>query len=159
MVPGMLRKANLSGIEPFDYSFGGPIEARMADVGRNLGTKAVGLTIQTVAPGRFSSRRHKHVFQEELLVVMHGEGTLHHGDQKVAVAAGDCVAYLPEDEEAHTFENTGREDLVIWAFGNRFTHEVALYPDQGVAFVEGLGAEVRLDSLVRSDWTEERRKR
>jgi len=155
----MLRKVKLSEVKPFDYSFGGPIRAKMADVGRTLGSQSIGLTIQTVAPGCFSSRRHKHVFQEEILIVMEGDGVLHHGDERVPVSPGDCICYLPEDPEAHTFENTGSSDLVIWAFGNRFPHEVALYPDQGVAFVEGLGAEVPLDNVTWSEWTEDRRKR
>ena len=70
----MLRKVKLSEVKPFDYSFGGPIRAKMADVGRTLGSGAIGLTIQTVAPGCFSSRRHKHVFQEEILIVLEGDG-------------------------------------------------------------------------------------
>ena len=71
----------------------------------------------------------------------------------------NCVCYLAGDPEAHTFQNTGRtDDLVIWAFGNRVPHEVCIYPDQGVAFVEGLGAEVPLDQAIPSEWTEERRK-
>jgi len=98
---------------------------------------SIGLIIQTVAPGHFSSRRHQHVFQEEILVVMAGQGTLHHGEERVPVGPGDCFCYLPGDPEAHAFENTGTEELVIWAFGNRFRHEVCVYPDQGVAFVEG----------------------
>jgi uncharacterized cupin superfamily protein len=32
------------------------------------------------------------------------------------------VSYLAGDPEPHTFENTGSEPLVIWAFGNRFAH-------------------------------------
>jgi len=83
---------------------------------------------------------------------------LHHGGERIAVSAGDCFCYLPEDPEAHNFQDTGTEDLVIWAFGNRFPYEVALYPDQGVAFVEGLGVDVPLDSGIRSEWTEDRRK-
>ncbi len=62
-----LRKVKLSGVKPFDYGFGGNIKAQMADVGRTVGSKTIGLTIQTVRPGCFSSRRHKHVFQEEIL--------------------------------------------------------------------------------------------
>jgi uncharacterized cupin superfamily protein len=69
------------------------------------------------------------------------------------------VCYRPDDPELHTFEATGTQDLVIWAFGNRFAYEVCLYPDEGVAFVEGLGAEMRLADAVASDWTEEKRKR
>jgi len=154
-----LRKLKISDVKPFTYALGGPITGKMADVGRSVGSRSIGLVIQTLAPGCFSSRRHKHVFQEEILIVVSGEGVLHHGDERIGVTALDCVVYLPEDPEAHCFENTGSTELVIWAFGNRFLHEVAIYPDQGVAFVEGLGSEVPLASAVPSDWTEERRKR
>ena len=154
-----LRKINVRDVAAFDYGFEPPIAAWMADIGRTLGSASIGLAIQTVQPGHWSSRRHRHVFQEEILVVMAGTGTLHHGDERHAVGPGDAVCYLPGDSEAHAFENTGRADLVIWAFGNRFRHEVCIYPDQGVAFVEGLGADLPLDRATASDWTEERRKR
>jgi len=154
-----LRRVQIAEVRPFDYSFGGTIRGRMADVGRTVGSQSIGLNIQTVAPGCRSSRRHRHVFQEEILVVMQGTGTLLHGDHRIAVAPGDCFCYRPDDPELHSFENTGAADLVIWAFGNRFAHEVCLYPDEGVAFVEGLGAEVPLAAAVPSEWTEDRRKR
>ena len=154
-----LRKLNVRDVAQFDYGFEPPIAAQMADIGRALGSASIGLAVQTVRPGRWSSRRHRHLFQEEILVVMAGSGTLHHGDERLLALPGDCICYLPGDAEAHAFENTGSEDLVIWAFGNRFRHEVCVYPDQGVAFVEGLGAEVPLDRIVPSEWTEERRKR
>ncbi len=154
-----LHRVRIDEVRPFDYGFGGNIKARMADVGRTVGSQSVGLTIQTVAPGCRSSRRHRHVFQEEMLIVMAGAGTLLHGDERIAASAGDCFCYRPDDPELHTFENTGATDLVIWAFGNRFVHEVCLYPDEGVAFVEGLGAEVPLAAAQPSDWTEERRQR
>ena len=154
-----LRKLNVRDVAPFDYGFGPAIGGRMADIGRALGSLHIGLTIQTVAPGHWSSRRHRHLFQEEILIVMAGSGRLHHGDRQIDVGPGDSVCYVAGDPEAHAFENTGDADLVIWAFGNRFRHEVCVYPDQGVAFVEGLGAEVPLDGLEASEWTEERRKR
>ena len=154
-----LRKRTIAGIAPFAYAFGPGIGGRMADVGRTLGSQRIGLTIQTIPPGNWSSRRHRHLFQEEILVVMAGSGTLHHGEERIAVGPGDAVCYLPGDPEPHAFENTGAEDLVIWAFGDRVQHEIAVYPDQGIAFVEGLGAEFPLDAARASDWTEERRKR
>ena len=154
-----LRKLNIRDVAPFDYGLGQSITAQMADIGRAVGSVSIGLAIQTVRPGCWSSRRHRHLFQEEILVVMAGDGTLHHGDERLPVTSGDCVCYLPGDPEAHRFENTGTEDLVIWAFGNRFRHEVCVYPDHGVAFVEGLGADVPLHSVIPSEWTEGQRKR
>lgn len=131
----------------------------MADIGRAVGSQVIGLTIQTVAPGCRSSRRRRHVFQEEILIVTAGTGTLLHDATRVPVQPGSCFCYTPSDAEIHTFENTGSDDLVIWAFDNRFSHEVCLYPDEGVAFVEGLGAAIPLASAVESARTEERRKR
>jgi uncharacterized cupin superfamily protein len=152
-----IRKINISEIAPFDYGFDGPIGGQMKDVGRNLGSDTIGLNIQTVPPGNFSSRRHRHLFQEEILIVMSGTGVLHHGNEQLPVGPGDAVCYLAADPEAHAFENTGAAPLILWAFGNRFRYEVCEYPAHGVAFVEGLGAEVSLAHLTESDWTEERR--
>ena len=80
-----LHYIRTEGVAPFDYGFGGNIRARMADVGRALGSQSIGLTIQTVSPGCRSSRRHGHLFQEEILIVMAGAGTLLHGDERVPV--------------------------------------------------------------------------
>ena len=153
-----LRRVAVADIKPFAYAFEAGIGGTMTDVGRTLGSDTIGLIVQTVKPGMRSSRRHRHVFQEEILVVMAGSATLLHGDERIPAKAGDAFCYRAGDLEPHAFENTGAEDLVIWAFGNRFAHEVCLYPDQGVAFVEGLGAEVPLDNVRQSDWTEDRRK-
>ena len=154
-----LHHVRMDSVTAFDYGFGGNIKGRMTDIGRNLGSQTIGLTIQTVRPGFRTSRRHRHLFQEEILIVHAGTGVLLHADQRIPVRPGDCFCYRPDDPEIHTFENSGSEDLVIWAFGNRFQHEVCLYPDEGVAFVEGLGAEMPLASGVESAWTEERRGR
>lgn len=153
------RHVRIGDVAAFDYAFEPPVQATMADVGRRLGSQRIGLTIQTVAPGMRSSRRHRHLFQEELLIVMAGAGTLLHGDARVPCGAGDAFLYLPGDAAVHCFENSGDAPLVIWAFGDRHPHEVCEYPDQGVAFVEGLGAEVRLADARPSAWTEERRGR
>jgi uncharacterized cupin superfamily protein len=153
------RHVRIGDVTAFDYAFEPPVAATMADIGRTLGSRKIGLTIQTVAPGHRSSRRHRHLFQEELLIVMSGSGILLHGDDRVPCGPGDAFLYLPGDPAPHSFENSGTAPLVIWAFGDRHPHEVCEYPDQGVAFVEGLGAEVPLDQARPSAWTEERRRR
>jgi len=90
-----LRKLNLRDVKPFDYDFGQSITAQMADIGRAVGSASIGLAIQTVRPGCWSSRRHRHLFQEEILVVMAGDGTLHHGDDHLPVKSGDYFATCP----------------------------------------------------------------
>lgn len=155
----MLRRLDITEVKPFAYAFEAGIGGTMTDIGRTIGSQTIGLIIQSVPPGHRSSRRHRHLYQEEILVVISGTGVLHHGDTLVPTRAGDAFCYLAGDPEPHCFENTGTEDLVIWAFGNRFAHEICLYPDQGVAFVEGLGAEIPLSQAAPSAWTEDNRSR
>jgi uncharacterized cupin superfamily protein len=158
------RLVSIDALPWFPYAFkdadggrpiGGPpirgpaICGDVRDPGRALGTHGIGLRIQRIAVGCRASRRHRHLFQEELLIVMSGTGVLIHDVERVPVKPGDCIAYLAGDPEPHTFENTGTEPLVIWAFGDRRDHEVCLYPDEGVAFVEGLGGEVPLEAVER----------
>ena len=76
-----LRKLNVRDLNQFDLDFGAPIRARVADIGRSLGSSSIGLLVQTVQPGCQSSRRHRHIFQEEILVVMEGNGALLHGEE------------------------------------------------------------------------------
>ena len=60
-----LRKLNIREVARFEYSLGSPITTQMADIGRALGSASIGLAIQTVHPGFWSSHRHRHLFQEE----------------------------------------------------------------------------------------------
>ncbi len=152
-----VRKTNIDMVRPFDHQPTAQVSAAIADVGRKIGSVKTGFVVQTVPPGFQSSQRHRHLFQEEILIVMSGNGQLLHGDEAVPVSEGDCVCYRAGDPEPHAFLNTGKNDLVIWAFGDRHSHEVCIYPDKNTAFVEGLEADVPLDSISESIWTEERR--
>ena len=46
-----LHHVRMDSVTAFDYGFGGNIKGRMTDIGRNLGSQTIGLTIQTVRPG------------------------------------------------------------------------------------------------------------
>ena len=150
----MLKRQNIHKVSPYAHTPTSDVSTMISDIGRSIGSCNVGFVIQKVGPGKHSSRKHKHVFQEELLIVMRGVGILHHGSEAIECGPGDCFCYLPVDEEAHCFENTGTEELEIWAIGDRVPHEVCIYPEQNIAFVEGLGADVPLEKIIPSKWTE-----
>src|SRR5262249_59129580 len=63
------------------------------------------------------------------------------------VGCGGFVGYQAGNGVAHTLENTGAAVLEVWAFGDRVPHEVCVYPDEGVAYVEALGGDVPLDDV------------
>ncbi len=103
-----LRITTIAEIAPYAHSFGGMITARMQDLGRTLGSQTIGMTIQAVAPGHRSSRRHRHLFQEEILIVMSGTGNLLHGDSRIAVGPGACLNYRPDDPEPASTASASR---------------------------------------------------
>ena len=140
--PGQARVLNAADVTETTFAPDVSTCSHQKDLGRSLGSEAVGLRIQRVPPGKRSSLKHRHLFQEETVLVLSGEGVLLHGQERIPVRPMDCVAHLPSDPAAHCFENTGAADLVILACGNRFRHEVCLYPEKGLAFVEGLGADI-----------------
>jgi uncharacterized cupin superfamily protein len=144
------RLVSASDVAEVAVELDGVTLSHQRDIGRSLGSAAIGLRIQRVPPGKRSSLKHRHLFQEEIILVLSGEGMLLHGDRRFAVRTMDCVLYLPTDAEAHCFENTGQCDLVIVAFGDRLVHEICLYPEKGLAFVERFGGDVPISSdLIR----------
>jgi uncharacterized cupin superfamily protein len=105
------RLASVSDVGEAAVELDGITLSYQRDIGRSLGSAAIGFRIQRVPPGKRSSLKHRHLFQEEIILVLSGEGTLLDGDRRFAVRAMDCVLYRPTDATAHTFENTGR---AVW---------------------------------------------
>ncbi len=107
-----LRKLNMRAVKPFDYGLGAPVIAQMADIGRALGSASIGVAVQTVRPGRWSSRRRRHLFQEEILIVIAGIGTLHHGiDSSIAGNAANDAAIPARDIQ---WANDSRVGVLAW---------------------------------------------
>jgi uncharacterized cupin superfamily protein len=92
-----LHQVHIDAVIPFAYGYGAKLRTKMTDIGRSVGSKTVGLTIQTMVPGCRSSRRHRHVFQEEILIVVSGSGVLLHDEEVIRTTPGDCFCYTPED--------------------------------------------------------------
>ncbi len=140
-----LRKLNVNDLPWIDFALGEKVANAFRDPGRAVGSSRVGLRIQRVPPGKQASRLHRHLFQEELFLVASGTGYLRHGDERVRLVPGDCVSYHAGDATPHTVVNDGAEPLEVLSFGDRASHEVCLYPEDGVAYVEALDREVPLE--------------
>lgn len=115
-----------------EQSHGTAYAARMAQVGAVLGGELLGCRLTAVPPGKSAWPFHNHHANEELFVILSGEGTLRHGDERHAVAAGAvvlCRAGGPET--AHQLINTGPEDLRYLAISTMRDPDVTEYPDSG----------------------------
>ena len=97
------------------------------------GTAAIklGITIDSVDPGKRSCPYHFHYAQEEAFVILEGEGTLRVAGEMLAVSTGDTIFIPPGPQYPHQFINTSAAPLKYLSISTRESPEVVEYPDSG----------------------------
>jgi uncharacterized cupin superfamily protein len=80
----------------------------------DLGATQFGLSLQRLKPGARMPFGHRHAEQEEVYVIVEGDGRLKIDDEVVEVTRWDAVRLAPETTRA--FE-AGEEGLTLIAFG------------------------------------------
>lgn len=103
-----------------------------ASFGAMLGLKNLGISYNEVPPGKSGCPFHNHHVEEELFVILDGEGEYRFGDKRVAVGKGDVLgAPAGGPETAHQLINTGPAVLVYLAVSTKARTEIVEYPDSG----------------------------
>ena len=138
---------NLESLPWSPWSSGHGISVEIRDPARKVGSSHCGLRVYRLAPGLQSTRLHRHLLQEEMFLILKGEGTLRHGDRKIPVKAGDFILYSAGDPAAHTFVNTGSVAMEYIATGNRVSYEVCEYPESGTVYVEAIDKSLRNEDV------------
>jgi uncharacterized cupin superfamily protein len=111
---------------------GGRFAADVAMLGVQIGAKKLGVSLAVVAPGKRAWPRHAHHVNEEMMLILSGEGTYHCGDESAPVRAGDLIAAPPGDgSTAHQIENTSDAELRYLTFSTKLEPEIVEYPDSG----------------------------
>jgi len=110
----------------------GHIKGVWHDLGRQVGTRTLGLRRIEVAEGHFSTPAHEHGADEEVFFVLAGEGLLWQDGKTFAVAAGDCIVHLPK-RGPHTLR-AGDGGLDVLVFGQRLDPSLTALPRAGVAW-------------------------
>jgi uncharacterized cupin superfamily protein len=123
---------------------------RIARTRRNLGRAAgsvrTGLQHVEVVPGMLSVPLHCHSDEEEMFVVLDGEGTLLLGEEETPVRPGSVVARPPATRVAHSFR-AGPAGLTYLAYGTRVPGDICYYPTSNKILFGGVGVMARLEHL------------
>lgn len=103
-----------------------------APVARSIGLEKLGATYIEVPPGKSSCPFHVHHVEEEMFVILEGEGRYRFGTAAYAVEAGDVLsAPCGGPEFAHKLTNTGTATLKYLAISTQARTDVCEYPDSG----------------------------
>ena len=113
----------------------------------------------SLPPGEEGAPPHCHTVEEELFVILHGEGELELWSQPdskhpfpadpteaLPVRAGHIVSRPPGTRIPHSFR-AGVNGLTYLAYGTRDPADVCWYPRSNKVFFRGLGVITRLELL------------
>jgi uncharacterized cupin superfamily protein len=101
--------------------------AHRRNLGSGAGSQRCGLRHTTLDGGALSAPPHWHTLEEEVFVVLEGEGTLTLGEHAEPVGPGAVVVRPPETSEAHALR-AGSGPLTYLAFSTRVPGDVLYYP-------------------------------
>jgi len=137
---------------------GKPVERRGATVGRRIrdlgsaaGSERTGLRVSEVLPGKLNVPPHCHSAEEEIFVVLEGEGALllwrgDEGPEERPVRTGHTIARPPGSGVAHAFRG-GPRGMTLLMYGTREPNDICYYPRSGKIFFCGVGLVGRVERL------------
>ncbi|HVP01105.1 MAG TPA: cupin domain-containing protein [Solirubrobacteraceae bacterium] len=129
----------------------GDIAAVVRRLGAATGAQRSGLSHVTVDPGRLSSPPHCHSAEEELFVVLAGDGALEllHPDgtaESHPVHAGHVVSRPAGTGVAHTF-GAGDDGLTLLCHSDLQDADMCFYPRSGKVLLCGLNVVMRVQRV------------
>ena len=114
-------------------------DSQTASMTQGTAAKHLGASFDIVAPGRMSCPYHLHHAEEEMFIVLQGQGTLRVAGEQLPISAGDVITIPPGPEYPHHIINTSDAPLHYLSISTRVKPEVCEYPDSGKVGVFGEG--------------------
>jgi uncharacterized cupin superfamily protein len=129
-----IQQTNRTGYpEPYDRDVAGRWYRRLAPV---AGLSEMGASHVVLKPGAWSSQRHWHAEEDELLVMLTGEAVLVEDDGETVLRAGDIAAWPKGVENGHHLQNRSDADCSFVAVSaGDSANDRGEYPDIDLQFV------------------------
>ena len=108
---------------PFDAPCAERVRQRLGNAG---GLTDFGVNLMRLPPGNWSSQRHWHSHEDELVYVLEGELTLIEDGGETLLRAGDCAAFAKGTGNGHHMINKSGAMAVYLEVGSRLGTVIAL---------------------------------
>ncbi len=121
---------NIDDLELKSHSNGENFEASFGTMTPDSGAKHLGARLTVLPSGKRAWPHHNHHGNDEMFVILAGEGELRFGDDRFPLREGD-VATCPAGgrETAHQIINTGSVELKYLAISSMRDPDITEYPD------------------------------
>ena len=96
---------------------------------RHAGLTQFGTNLTVIQPGAWSSQRHWHSLEDELVWILEGELTLVTDAGEEVLRAGDCAAFRAGDPDGHHLVNNSSRPAKVLEIGSRDPQDRCVYPD------------------------------
>ena len=99
-------------------------------LGDAVGLTDFGVNLVRLPPGKWSSQRHWHTEEDELVMILEGEVVLVEDDGETVLRAGDCAGWKAGVANGHCLQNHGDRNAVYLEIGTRRpASDACSYPD------------------------------
>lgn len=136
---------NLAEIDTFRWDRT-RIASTRRDFGDAAGSRNTGLGHVEVDPGMQATPLHCHSMEEELFVILGGEGALLLDDEETSVRPGTVIARPPSTGQSHALR-AGNAGLTYLVYGTRVPGDMCYYRTSNKISFRGLGVIGRLEPL------------
>ena len=128
-----IPQANRTGYPaPYDAPVAGRWVRRLAGP---TGLSEMGASHVVLKPGAWTSQRHWHALEDELLVMLSGEAVLVEDDGETVLRAGDIAAWPKGVQNGHHLQNRSDADCSLIAIGaGDSANDYGEYPDIDLRF-------------------------
>lgn len=122
---------NVNAVELTHFVRGSLYESHGARLSSGTAAKKLAAGVDTLPPGKRSCPYHFHHAEEEMFIVLEGQGTLRVAGEMLPITAGDVVFIPPGPEYPHHILNTSDAPLTYLSIGTNEPMEICEYPDSG----------------------------
>jgi uncharacterized cupin superfamily protein len=111
---------------PYDGPCRGRRRWRLGDA---AGLTQFGVNLLRLPAGAWSSQRHWHSREDELIYVLEGEVVMITDGGEEMLRAGDCAGFPAGESDGHHLQNRSAREAVILEIGTRRPDSSSYYPD------------------------------
>jgi uncharacterized cupin superfamily protein len=116
-------------------------------LGNAGGLRDFGVNLTRLPPGAWSSQRHWHTAEDELVYVLSGELTLITDAGEQTLRAQDCATFAKGVPDGHHLINHGAETAVYLEIGSRRQDDTCHYPDVDLHYDGAVGHYTHKDGV------------